>query len=105
MSSEIRDSRIDYGRIGNPFVNKKILSGDDNFSVQSDVVEANKIDTDVQQSSTNERNTASLRIEEESLKSVFSKIVEESNSSGRMNLTNSAIIEPPKLVSFGHPPM
>ena len=22
-----------------------------------------------------------------------------------MNLTNSAIIEPPKLVSFGHPPM
>ena len=50
-------------------------------------------------------NTASPRIEEESLKNVFSKIIEESNSSERMNLTNSAIIEPPKLVSFGHLPM
>ena len=50
-------------------------------------------------------NTASQLIEEESLKSVFSKSVEESNSSKRMNLANYAIIEPPKLGSFGHPPM
>ena len=67
--------------------------------------EANKLDTSVQKSPTNERNTASPQIEEESLKSVFSKIFEESNSSKRMNLAKSAIIEPPKFVSFGHPTM
>ena len=65
--------------------------------------EANKFDTSVQQSLTNERNITSPQIEEESMKSVFSKIVKETNSSERMNLTNSAIIEPPKLRSFGHP--
>ena len=32
-SSEIEDSRPDHGMIGTPFVNKKIWSGDDNFSV------------------------------------------------------------------------
>ena len=52
---------------------------------------------------TNERNTASLQIEEESLESVFSKIVEELNSSERMNIANSLGIESPKLVHFGHP--
>ena len=86
-------------------MNKTIWSVYDSFSVQSDGVEANKLATSVQQSLTNERNTTSSRIEEESLKIVFSKIVEESNSSGRMILAKSAIIEPPKLVSFGHPPM
>ena len=86
-------------------MNKNIWSGDENFSVRSDVGRANKLDTSVQQYSTNERNTASPQIEEESLKSVFSKTVEESNSSERMNLANSAIIEPPKLGSFGHPLM
>ena len=47
-SSEIGDSRPEHSRIGTPFVNKKIWSGDDNFSVQSDVVETNKLDTAVQ---------------------------------------------------------
>ena len=68
-SSEIGDSRIDHGRIGTPIMNKNIWSVDDNFSVRSDVGEANKLDTSVQQSPTNERNTASTQIEEESLKS------------------------------------
>ena len=54
---------------------------------------------------TNKRNTASSRIEEEILKSIFTKIVKELNLSERMKLANSAIIEPPKLVSFGNPPM
>ena len=44
-------------------------------------------------------------IEEEILESIFSKIVEESNSSEQMNLTNSLSIETPKLVHFGHPPI
>ena len=104
-SSEIGDSRIDHGRIGTPIMNKNIWSVDENFSVRSDVGEANKLDTSVQRSLTNERNTESPQIEEESLESVFSKIVEESNSSERMNLANSAIIDPPNLGSLRHPPM
>ena len=67
--------------------------------------EANKLDTSVHQSPTNEINTASLRIKEESLKSFFSKIVEESTSSERMNLANSLSIEIPKLAHFGYQPI
>ena len=44
-----------------------------------------------------------MRIEEEILESIFSKIVEESNSRELMNLTNSTSIDTPKLVHFGHP--
>ena len=105
MSSEIGNSRIDHFRIGIPSVNKTIWSVDDDFSVQSDVGKGNKLDTSVQQSLTNKRNTAYTQIKDESLKSVFSKIVEESNLIKRMNPAISAIIEPPKLVSFRHPPM
>ena len=104
-SSEIGNSRIDHVRIGTPIMNKNIWSVDDNFSVRSHGGKADKLDTIVQRFLTNERNTASPQIKEESLKSVFSKTVEESNSSERMNLANSAIIDPPKLVSFGHLPM
>ena len=43
--------------------------------------------------------------EKECLESIFSKIVEESNSRKWMNLANSASIETPKIVSFGHPSM
>ena len=64
-----------------------------------------KLDTIVQQSPPNEGNTASLRIEQKSLQSIFSKIVEELNSSKRINLANSASIESPKLVHLGHPPI
>ena len=67
--------------------------------------EADELDTIVQISPTNERNTASLRIEYESLESVYSKIVEESKSSKRMNLANSLSIEIAKLVHLGHPPI
>ena len=67
--------------------------------------EADKLDTIFQKYPTAERNTASLQIEEESIEIIFSKIVKESNSSKRMNLANSLIIETPKLVHFGHPPI
>ena len=83
---------------------KKIRSGDDNFSFRSDVGKANKLDTAVQRSSTNEKDTASSIIEEESLESIFPKIIKESNSSKRTNLAKSASIETPKLVSCRHPP-
>ena len=105
VSSEIGDSRPGHGRIGTPFVNKKIWSGDDKFSVRSDVGEADKLNTSVQRSSTDERNTASSQIEEESLEIIFPKIIKESNLSERMNLTNSLSIETSRLVSFGHLPM
>ena len=72
-SSDIGNSRIDHGRIGTPIVNKKIWSVDDNFTVRSDVRKSNKLDTSVQRSSTNERNTASPRFEEDA---VFLSLVE-----------------------------
>ena len=72
---------------------------------KSDVDEADKLDTIVQQYPTNERNKASPQIEEEIIEIIFPKIVEESNSSEWMNLANSASIETPKLIHFGHPPI
>ena len=57
MSSKIEDIRPEHGRIGTPFVNKKIWSGDDNFSVRNDVGKTDKLDTTVQRSSNYERNT------------------------------------------------
>ena len=74
-SSDIGNSRIYSVRIGTPIVNENIWSVNDNFIVQSDVGEADKLDTVVQRSLTNERNTESLRIEEEIFESIFSKIV------------------------------
>ena len=104
-SSDNVKSRIDHGRIGTPIAKKNIWIEDDNFRVKIDLDEGDKLDTSFQRSSTNKSNTASLRIEKESLKSVFSKIVEELNSSERINLANSSSIESPKLVPFGDPPM
>ena len=104
-SSEIGNSRIDHGRIGTPIVNKNICSVNDNLDVRSDVGEADKTDTVFQRSPTNERNTESPRIEEESLEIIFSKIITELYSSEQMNLANSLSIETPKLVHVGHPPI
>ena len=104
-SSKIGYRSPEHGRISTPFVNKKIWSGDDNFSVLSDVGEANKLDTAVQRSSTNKRNKASSRIEEVSLESICPKIIKESNLSERMNLTNSLLVQTPHIVSFVHLPM
>ena len=64
-----------------------------------------KLDTIVQRSTTNKSNTASPQFKEEILKSTFSKIFEESNSSKQMNLANSLGIETPKLVHFVHLPI
>ena len=66
---------------------------------------SDKLDTAVQRSSTDERNTESSLIEEGSLESIFPKFIKESNSSKHMNLANYLSIETPKLVYFGHPPM
>ena len=105
-TSVIGASRPNHSRIGTPFVNEDISSGDDVLStVWSDIVKADKLDTVVQRSLTNKRNTAPSRIEEGIPKSIFPEIVEESNSSERMNLTNSLGVQTTKLVYFRHPPM
>ena len=62
-------------------MNKTNWSVDDNFSVKIDMDESDKLNTIVQRSPTNERNTASSRIEEGSLEISFPKIIKESNSS------------------------
>ena len=60
-TSVIGESRPNHSRILTPFMNKDISIGDDVLStVRSDVGEANKLDTAVQQSSTDKRNTAPL---------------------------------------------
>ena len=65
MTIVIGASRPNHSRIGIPFMNKDISSGDDVLStVRSDVDEADKLDTAVQRSLTNKRNTAPSRIEE-----------------------------------------
>ena len=105
-TSVIGASRPNHIRIGNPVMNRDILSRDDALStVRSDVGKLDKLDTSVQRSSTDKRNTATSRIKEGSPESIFPEIVEESNSSKRMNLANSLGVQTPKLVSFRHPPM
>ena len=92
--------------IVSPFMNKDISRGDDILSnLRSDVGKADELDTAVQQSLTDKRNTAPSQIEEGSLKSTFPEIFEDSNSRERMNLANSLDVQTPKLVLLRHPPM
>ena len=68
-ASIIGASRPDQSRIISPGMNNDILSRDDvQSTVRSDVVEADKMDAAVQQSSSDEWNTAYLRIVEGSQK-------------------------------------
>ena len=92
-----------HSRIVTPFTNKDISSRDVVLStVRSDVGEADKMDTAIQQSSTDKSNTSPSRIEEGSPKSIFLEIAEESNLREQMNLANSLGVQTPKLVSFRH---
>ena len=74
--SVIGASRPNHSWIGTPFTNKDILSRDDALStVQSDARKLDKLDTSVQRSSTNKRNTAPLRVEEGIPRNIFPEIV------------------------------
>ena len=87
-------------------MNEDISSRDDvRSTVRNDVGKADKLDAAVQQSLTNESNTASLRIVEGSPESIFCKVVEKSDLSERMNLANSLIVYTPELVLLRHTPM
>ena len=78
------------------------ISGRDNVqrTVRNDVREADKLDTTVDGPTTDERNTASSRIEECTPKSIFRKDIKKLDSSSRMNLVNSLHVKTPDLVSF-----
>ena len=106
LASIIGASRPDQSRIIAPGMNKDISSRDDVQSTfRSDVGEADKLNADVQRSSSNEWNTAPSRIVEAIPKSIFHKIVEKSDSSERMNLVNSLSVHTPELVHLWHTPM
>ena len=105
-TSEIGASRPDHSRIIAQSMNKDISSRDYVWStVRSGVGEADKLDTAVQRYSSNKWNAAPSRIVEGSLKSIFPKIVEKSDSSERMNLANSLGVQTPKLILLMHLPM
>ena len=87
-------------------MNEDISSRDDvRSTVRSDVGEADKLGTAVQQSSSDKWNAAPSRIVEGSPKNIFPEIVEKSDSSERMNLAKSLRVQTPKLVLLRHPPM
>ena len=105
-TSVIGASRPDHSRIVAPFMFGDISSRDDVLSaVWSDIGKADKLDTAAQRSSTNKRNTSPSQIKEGSPKSIFTEIVEESNSKKQMNLANSLGVHNPKLKYFRHPLM
>ena len=94
-------SRANQSRIFPPGMHKDI-SGRDNFqsTVRNDVREVDKLDTTVDGSMTDERNTAFSRIEECTPKSIFRKGIKKLDSSNQMNLANSLRVQNPDLVSF-----
>ena len=83
----------------------KDISGRDNVqsTVRNDVRKADKLNTTVDGPTTDERNTAPLRIVECTPKSIFRKEIKEFDSSSQMNLGNSVPVKTTDLVSFRDP--
>ena len=97
-------SRTNQSRTFSPGMHEDISSRDDvQSTVRNDVYQADKLDTNVDGSTTNERNTPSSRIEECTPKSIFRKYIKKLDSSSRMNLTKSLRIKTPDLVSLRDP--
>ena len=86
-------------------MHEDILHGNDlATTVRSDVGLIKKLDTTVDGLTTNKRNTESTDIFGDAAKSVFGKISEQFDSSGRVNFANSIPVESPDLVPFRDPP-
>ena len=81
------------------------IYGKDNVqsTIRNDVREADKLDTTVDGPTTDERNTASLRIVECTPKSNFREEIKEFDSISHINLTNSVPVKIQDLVSFRDP--
>ena len=102
-ASIIGASRPDQSRIFAPGMNKYISCRDYvRSTVRNDVDEADKLDTTVEGSSTDEWNTASSQIDESTPKIIFRKVIKQLDSRDRMNLTKSLSVQTPDLVSFRH---
>ena len=87
-------------------MHEDILCGNDvATTVRSDVGVMKKLDTTVDVLTTNKRNTESTDIFEGAAESVFGKISEQFDSSGRVNFANSIPVELPDLVPFRDPPV
>ena len=84
-ASILGSSRTNQSRIFDPGMHEYI-SGRDNVrsTVHNDVREADKLDTTVDRSTTDERNTASSRIEECTPKIIFRKSIKKLDSSDQM---------------------
>ena len=90
LASIIGASRPDQSRMIAPGMNKDILGRDDvQSTVLSDVGKADKLDATVEQSSTDEWNTESSRIEDGTPASIFRKFVKQLDLREQMNLANS----------------
>ena len=101
MASIIGASWPDQSRIFAPGMNKDNSCKDYvRSNVQNDVGEADKLDATLAGYLTNEWNTASLRIEESTPKSIFRKVIKQLDSSDWMNFINSLSVQTPDLVSF-----
>ena len=87
-------SRTNQSQIFSPGMHGDI-SGRDNVqnTVRNDVREVDKLDTIVDGPTTNERNTASSRIEECTPKIIFRKEIKKLDSSSWMNLVNSVRVK------------
>ena len=82
--------RINQSMIFAPGMHEDIFGRDNvRSTIRNDVREADKLDTTVDGPTTDEQNTASLRIEECTPKCIFLKSTKKLDSSDRMNLTNS----------------
>ena len=96
--------RPNHSRIFSPGMHKDISGGDNlRSNVRNDVRKADKLDTTVDGSPTDEQNTASSRIEESTPKIIFRKGINKLDSSDGMNLANSLRVQTPDLVSFSYP--
>ena len=98
--------RTNHSRIISPRMHEDILRGNDlATTVRSDVGVIKKLDNTVEGLTTNKRNTESTDIFEGAAESVFGKISEQFDSSGRVNFANSIPVESPDLLPFRDPPM
>ena len=97
-------SWTNHSRIFSPGMHKDV-SGRDNVwsTVRNDVREADKLDTTVDVTTTDEQNTASSRIEECAPKIIFRKEIKKFDSSSQMNLAKYVRVKTPDLVSFRDP--
>ena len=93
--------RPNHSWILSPGMHEDISGGDHvRSTARNDVQIADKIDTNVEGFTIDERNTASSRIVECAPKSIFVKETKEFDSSSKMNLANSVSIKTPDLISF-----